>query len=94
MPPDHDLQESARIHGVTTDRYVRRGGPIPQIYPGTLKGITQALRDCVSASKFLPDTSITLWAVQDGQQALLREFGNGVCTWHANDNDEAEYEQD
>lgn len=73
-----------------TDRYIRRGCPVPQIYPGTLKGITQALRDCVSISRIMPDLTITLFAVRDGQSVLLRQFGKGVCTWHAEDDEEAE----
>lgn len=60
-----------------TDRYVRRGGPIPQIYPGTLDGINQALKDMASTSRFLPDRVIYLAAVEAGVSTIIRTFKGG-----------------
>lgn len=58
-------------------RYVRRGGPIPQIYPDTLAGLEQALKDCVSSSRFLPDNIIYLTRHHAGHQDTLRVFQAG-----------------
>ena len=62
---------------MTTDRYVRRGGPLSQIYPGNLSSLNQAMKDCVSASRFLPDITFRLMAVQDGESQLIRLFKAG-----------------
>lgn len=60
-----------------TGRYVRRGGPIPQIYPGTLDGLNQALKDCVQSSKFLPDKIIYLASIVYGEHTVIRQFKGG-----------------
>ena len=59
------------------DRYLRRGGPVPQIYHGDLTGLTQALKDCLSASRFLPGVIFTLEAVRGKHRELIRCFQNG-----------------
>jgi hypothetical protein len=56
------------------DRYVRRGGPIPQIYPGTLAGLEQGLADALSASRFMPEEVITLTAVHGKRRTLVHAF--------------------
>lgn len=61
----------------TSDRYVRRGGPIAQIYHGTLEGLEQALKDTVNASRFLPDTVITLTTVNGKNKTVLRSYKGG-----------------
>lgn len=60
-----------------TDRYVRRGGPVPQIYPGTLAGLNQAMKDCLTASRFLPDSVFCLESVCAGARQVIRVFKNG-----------------
>lgn len=64
-----------------TDRYVRRGGPVPQIYPGTLAGLNQALKDAMTASRFMPASVFYLEAVHGGERQVIREFRAGHCTW-------------
>lgn len=63
------------------DRYVRRGGPITQIYPGTLAGLAQALKDAISTSKFRPDTVFRLIACYGADREVFRLFQGGHCTW-------------
>lgn len=70
----------ARIYAVTrrkADRYVRRGGPIPQIYPGTLAGLEQALAETESASRFMPDRYLYLEAVHGTERTCIRMFKAG-----------------
>jgi hypothetical protein len=65
------------VIGANRGRYVRRGGPIPQIYPDTLAGLEQALKDCVTSSRFLPDNIIYLVRVRKDSQDTLRVFQSG-----------------
>lgn len=58
------------------DRYFLRGGPIPRIYPGTLKGLTQAIKDGLSASRFL-SSAVRLFAVHGSERTLVRSFTAG-----------------
>ena len=59
------------------DRYLRKGGPVPQIYPGTLDGLTQAMKDSLSASRFLPGTPILLIALHGRERTLVKSFKGG-----------------
>ena len=59
-------------------RYVRRGGEIPQIYPGTLDGLNLALKELISASKFMPGCLMTLHAVYGrNQSTVIRRYKGG-----------------
>jgi hypothetical protein len=60
-----------------TDRYVRRGGPVPQIYHGTLAGLNQAITDAKSESRFAPGVVITVWAVRNRERERIRAFMAG-----------------
>jgi hypothetical protein len=61
----------------STDRYVRRGGPVPQIYAGTLAGLAQAMSDAKSESRFLPGALITVTAVQGKFRKRIRAYQAG-----------------
>jgi hypothetical protein len=60
-----------------TDRYVRQGGPVPQIYFGTLTGLTQAMKDAQSISKFLPDLVFTITAVRGKSRERIKSYQAG-----------------
>jgi hypothetical protein len=68
-----------------TDRYVRRGGPVPQIYPGTLTCLNQAMKDTQNASRFMPELVFYLEAVSKGERHCIRVFkaGHDVTTGSA-----------
>lgn len=61
----------------TADRYLRRGGPIDQIYHGSLDGLEQAIQDTVTTSRFLPDCVIYLTAVTGGRKRVIRTYKAG-----------------
>lgn len=61
-----------------TDRYVRQGGAIPQIYPGTLQGLQQAMKDSISASKFRPRVTFSLSAVQGRKRTVIQQYRAGT----------------
>ena len=61
----------------STDRYLRRGGPVPQIYFGTLAGLTQAITDARNESRFAPGVVITVWAVKGSNRERIRVFAAG-----------------
>lgn len=60
-----------------TDRYARRGGPVPQIYHGTLAGLNQAIDDAKSESRFIPGVVITVWAIRNHNRERIRVFMAG-----------------
>jgi hypothetical protein len=60
-----------------TDRYVRTGGPVPQIYFGTLAGLTQAMKDAHDISKFLPELVFTIWMIQGKQRKRVKTYQAG-----------------
>lgn len=60
-----------------TDRYVRQGGPIPQIYFGTLAGLTEAMNDAQSVSKFLPEIVFTITMVQGSERKIMKTYQAG-----------------
>jgi hypothetical protein len=60
-----------------TDRYVRQGGPIPQIYTGTLAGLVQAMDDAVNISKFLPELVFTITAVRGKKREHFKSYQAG-----------------
>jgi hypothetical protein len=72
------------------DRYVRRGCPVPQIYPGTLPGLQHAIKDCLTSSRLLPGRPVRLLAVYGRLGKLLRIFENGECTWMPDSQEETE----
>lgn len=61
-------------------RYVRTGTYVPQIYPGTLSGITSALRDCERFSTVTPGKH-RLDAVFGKERVAFRIYEAGECTW-------------
>jgi hypothetical protein len=60
---------------------VRRGGPIPQIYHGTLKGLEQALADTLNASRFMPERIFYLSAVHGNKQHTVIRMYKGGLPW-------------
>jgi len=60
-----------------TDRYVRRGGPVPQIYFGNLTGVAQAINDAREESRFSPGAVITVWAIRGKGRERIRAFVAG-----------------
>jgi hypothetical protein len=61
------------LSGQRTDRYARRGGPVPAIYPGTVAGVSQAVADAKTESRFSLAT-ITVWAVRGRERQCIRAF--------------------
>jgi hypothetical protein len=61
-----------------TDRYVRRGGDIPRIYPGTLKALEQAIEDIERVSRFQPLVIYSLVAVQGHESKIIRTYKSGL----------------
>lgn len=60
-----------------TERYLRRGGPVPAIYWGNLTGLTQAITDAKTESRFTPGVIITVWAVRNRERECIRTFVAG-----------------
>ncbi len=60
-----------------TDRYVRRGGPVPRIYPGLSAQESQAISDAREESRFSPGVTITVWAVRGKGRERIRAFVAG-----------------
>lgn len=62
------------------DCYLRLGTDVPQIYPGTLRDMSQAVRDTMYASKRIPGEH-SLEVVCEGERMLIRVYENGALTW-------------
>jgi hypothetical protein len=62
------------------DCYLRRGTRIPQIYPGTLDAMVQAIKDAQRASSRVPGEH-SLEVVCEGERMLIRVYENGALTW-------------
>lgn len=62
---------------INADRYVRRGGAVPRIYPGTLNGVGQALMDAKEESRFTPGIVISVWACRGKERERIRAFVAG-----------------
>jgi hypothetical protein len=71
---------------VTADRYLRTGPPNPldppRIYPGDLRGVSDALRDICAFSEKVPGTHM-LEAVYGRERVPFRVYEGGVCTYQA-----------
>jgi hypothetical protein len=61
----------------TADRYLRTGGPVPQIYFGTLAGVEQAKVDAQAISKFLPELVFTVIAVHGRERKPITAYQAG-----------------
>ena len=70
-------EEAARLP-VVTDRYIRRGGNIPRIYPGTLQYLEQAIEDIERVSTFNHGIIYYLDAVQGSERSTIRTYNNGL----------------
>lgn len=64
------------------DRYVRTGTVVPQIYPGSLKGVTAALRD-VERFSAAADGAHQLDGVYNHERVTLFIYEAGVVTFVA-----------
>lgn len=60
-----------------TDRYVRTGTRVPQIYPGSFSGLNKAIADCVKASKLDPSLVLTLFMVCKGRRTEISQYQDG-----------------
>lgn len=67
--------------GQKAQRYVRLGGPIATIYPGTLDDLNQAVLDCLTTSHFIPDELITLSAVYGRRNSVIIRRYKGGRQW-------------
>lgn len=66
------------------DRYVRLGGRLPQIYPGTLAELSNAIRDTRRDSESVPGRHL-LEAVHAAGRRTVQVWEDGVRTWWAAD---------
>lgn len=62
------------------DRYVRQGTDVPQIYPGTLDGLTRGLRDAQRLSERIEGVH-RFTACYGKTRMTIREFQGGECIW-------------
>lgn len=65
---------------MTADRYLRTGTDVPCIYPGTMRWLSQAMKDAQAASERAPGQHILL-GVRDGTAYTLQVYQEGTCTW-------------
>jgi hypothetical protein len=65
---------------MTADRYLRQGTAVPVIYPGTVRYLSQAMKDALSASRRVPGPHL-ISVVRNGERYLIQEYENGTCTW-------------
>lgn len=63
------------------DRYLRQGTDVPAIYPGTLEGMSQAMRDVRLASSRVPgEHLLSVVSTRRGRSAW-RLYEDGQLTW-------------
>lgn len=62
------------------ERYLRTGTAVPQIYPGTLENLQQAMEDATRASSRVPGPHC-LYVQRGSEKYLLQVYEGGHCTW-------------
>jgi hypothetical protein len=72
---------------MTADRYVRLGTDVPQIYQGSLTGLSRAIKDALNASARVEGTHV-MEAVYGRERKTLMVFQGGVCVWDSTQEEE------
>jgi hypothetical protein len=66
----------------TADRYIRTGDGVPQIYPGDLRGIAEALRDAkLKSEKMIGCHRVDI--VYGSDRVPFKIFEGGECIWQS-----------